>query len=102
MNRAQPNSGNKKGLQKFKKQPPTPNYTALAAANKGKLLHKINKNNVIFTQNASKVMPVSQLEHQSLLEKEIRMVINKSRDQEVFIRKNNRSSGQNFQSSVKK
>lgn len=57
---------------------------------------------MVFTQNASKVMPVSQLEHQSLLEKEIRMVINKSRDSDVFIRKNNNSSRSNYQSSVKK
>ena len=55
----------------------------LAAANKGKLLHTINKNNVVFSESMqhqpqSKVMPVSAQEHQSLLEKEIRLAINRS------------------------
>ncbi len=61
--RANTNTNNKQ-KQKFKKAPPQPPYTVLAAANKGKLLHTITKNNVVFTesmlmQNNRPNMPVS-------------------------------------------
>lgn len=50
-------------------------------------------------------MPVSQQEHQSLLEKEIRLAINRSQAQEqkasdIWVRKNNNSSRSNYQHSV--